>query len=329
MNKVVLSAVAAVTLSATSALAADLPVKARPVAAPPPPAFDIAFGSAITSDYIFRGVTQSNHHPSVNAYFEPRYNINADNQLYIGIAGNSISFPNRAAAEIDFYGGWRPTFGKLALDFGAWYYWYPGGQCFNTTVAGDCATNAGAFFGLPNGNVIKADLSFWEVYAKAGYNVTDLIALGFAYYYSPSVLNSGARGHYFVGNAKFMAPALSNGVQFYVSGEVGYWDLGTSDSFYGCTIALGCLANNPNGIPFKSYTTWNIGFGWTYKVFTVDLRYTDTNLSKGDCNAFTGDHTATGTADATAINAGPGSNWCGQRFYATLKADLTLNTNVK
>ena len=45
-------------------------------------------------------MTQSNHRPSVNAYFEPRYNINADNQLYLGIAGNSISFPNRAAAEV-------------------------------------------------------------------------------------------------------------------------------------------------------------------------------------------------------------------------------------
>src|SRR5262245_48700006 len=235
MNKVVLSAVAAVTLSATSAFAADLPVKARPVAAPPPPAFDIAFGSAITSDYIFRGITQSNHRPSVNAYFEPRYNINADNQLYVGLAPNSISFPNRAAAEVDIYGGWRPTFGKLALDFGAWYYWYPGGQCFNGSTApvfgADCLANGY----LPiNFNVIKSDVSFWEVYAKASYNLTDLISFGFNFYYSPSVLNSGARGFYYSGNAKFMAPAFSNGVQLYVSGEVGYWDLGTSDRFY-CT----------------------------------------------------------------------------------------------
>ena len=36
------------------------------------------------SDYIFRGVTQSNHKPSVAAYFEPRYNVNKDLQLYIG-----------------------------------------------------------------------------------------------------------------------------------------------------------------------------------------------------------------------------------------------------
>src|SRR4029077_11021670 len=110
---------------------------------------------------------------------------------------------------------------------------------------------------------------------------------------------------------------------FYTSGELGYQWLGTSDAFYGCTIGIGCPSNKPHGIPYKSYTTWNLGLGWTYKVFTVDLRYTDTNLSKGDCNAFTSDHTATGAADRTAINAGPGSNWCGARFTAKLAVDIT------
>ena len=109
---------------------------------------------------------------------------------------------------------------------------------------------------------------------------------------------------------------MANGMQWYVSGEVGYWDLGTSDSFYGCATPS-CAANNPNGIPYDSYATWNLGIGFTYKVFTVDLRYIDTNLSKGDCNAFTGDHTATfAPAGVTAINAGNSSNWCSGRFVA-------------
>jgi hypothetical protein len=37
-------------------------------------------------------------------------------QAYAGVSGESLDFPNRAAAEIDLYGGIRPTFGKLALD---------------------------------------------------------------------------------------------------------------------------------------------------------------------------------------------------------------------
>ena len=93
MKKFILSAVAAVAL-ATPALAADM--KVTPVAPPAPPnPWDVAFGGGITSDYIFRGITQSNHKPSVSAYFEPRYNVTKDLQYYVGISGESISFPNR------------------------------------------------------------------------------------------------------------------------------------------------------------------------------------------------------------------------------------------
>ncbi len=121
----------------------------------------------------------------------------------------SISFPNRAAAEVDFYAGVRPTFGALALDFGAWYYWYPGGQCFNAAQGGDCLTNADPVtLGLPvNGNVIKSNLSFWEVYAKAALTVNEYITIGGAAYYSNSVLNSGADGTFVVGNIKYTAPS--------------------------------------------------------------------------------------------------------------------------
>src|SRR5246127_2987417 len=119
MKKLVLLATALAMISG-SALSADMPMKAK---APPPAPFDpwdLAFGSAIMNDYIFRGVTQSNHKPSVAAYFEPRYNFTKDLQGYIGVAGESISFPNRAAAEIDVYGGIRPTFGMFGFGFGAW-----------------------------------------------------------------------------------------------------------------------------------------------------------------------------------------------------------------
>ncbi len=336
MRKLVLSIVAAAAL-ATPALAADVKMKRAAAPPPEPPSpWDIAFGGGLVSDYNFRGITQSNHKPSVNAYFEPRFNATKDLQYYVGIAGESISFPNRAAAEVDIYGGFRPTFGPLALDFGVWYYWYPGGQCFNGSVAPvfgfDCLANGY----LPiNGNVIKKDLSFIEGYAKGTYTVNDQLAFGATAWYSPSVLNSGAHGTYVTGNVKVTAPAnaLPYGFGAYVSGEVGHWFLGTSDAFY-CTQAIagfaGCTAPFPNGIPYKSYTTWNLGIGITKSVFTLDLRYYDTNLNKGDCNAFTSDHTARFTGDFTAINPlGFGSNWCGASFIVAGKFDLTAMTNLK
>ena len=117
MKKVALLATA-LTMFSGSVMAADMAVKA--VKAPPPAPYDpwdIAFGGAIMNDYIFRGVTQSNHKPSVAAYFEPRFNVSKDLQLYVGLSAESISFPNRAAAEVDVYGGIRPTFGAFAFDW--------------------------------------------------------------------------------------------------------------------------------------------------------------------------------------------------------------------
>jgi uncharacterized protein (TIGR02001 family) len=351
MKKLTWSFAASVALSISApAMAADMAVKAAPapaaVAAPSP--WDIAFGAAVMNDYIFRGVSQSNHKPSVAAYFEPRYNVTKDFQLYVGLSGESINFPNHAAAEIDFYGGARWTLGPVVLDGGFWYYYYPGGQCFNGPAFGaDCFANSGGLGVIPStavtiagqleGNVIKKDLSFYEFYFKPTWNVNDQLALGLNEFYSPSFLHSGAWGNYLSGTAKYTAPSnMAIGpLGWYVSGEFGRQWLGTSDNFYGIAagtaIATGGFTTGiyANGIPYKSYDTWNVGLGLTYKVFTLDLRYSDTNLSKGDCNAFTSDFTASGSSNVTAINpSGLGSKWCGAAFIAKLSADLTL-ANLK
>jgi hypothetical protein len=65
-------------------------------------------------------------------------------------------------------------------------------------------------------------------------------------------------------------------------------------------------------------------------VFTLDLRYSDTNLSKANCNAFTSDYTAKFSASFSPINpSGVGSNWCGAAGIVKLSADLTAMTNLK
>jgi uncharacterized protein (TIGR02001 family) len=329
MKKLVLAA-AVLAMTAGSTFAADMAVKA--LKAPPPAPFDpwdVAFGSAIMNDYIFRGVTQSNHQASVAAYFEPRYNINKDLQLYVGVSGESISFANRAAAEIDVYGGIRPTFGAFAFDIGVWGYLYPGGTCFFGTptdftgkaVGAECAANA-----LLNGNVMKKDVSFFEVYGKMNYTVNDNWQFGVNEYYSPNFLNTGAWGNYSSVTGKYTAPSTifgTSGVGMYVSGEFGRQWLGTSDSFYG-------VAAFPAGIKYADYDTWNIGIGFTYKVFTLDLRYSDTDLSKGNCSAFTSAFNASGNTNVTPINPlGTGSNWCGAAGIAKLSADLTAMTSLK
>jgi uncharacterized protein (TIGR02001 family) len=329
MKKLVL--VAAMLAMTGSAFAADMPMKA--LKAPPPVAFDpwdVAFGSALMNDYVFRGVTQSNHKASVAAYFEPRYNINKDLQLYVGVSGESISFANRAAAEIDVYGGIRPTFGAFAFDIGVWGYLYPGGTCqfgAATDFAGnsqgaECAANA-----LLNGNTMKKDVSFFEVYGKGNYTINDNWQFGVTEFYTPSFLNSGAWGNYTSVTGKYTAPSTifgASGVGMYVSGEFGRQWFGTTDSFYGTAVF-------PNGIHYADYNTWNVGIGFTYKVFTLDLRYSDTNLSKGDCSVFTGAFNAqVGATTVTGNNPfGTSSNWCGATGIVKLSADLTAMTNLK
>ena len=339
MKKVVLSVVAAVAVMAvaTPVFAADMAVKAKPmVAAPPPSPWDIAFGSALMTDYIFRGITQSAHNPSVAAYFEPRYNINSDWQLYAGTSGESIKFANGAAAEIDFYGGVRPTFGPLALDFGIWEYYYPGGTCYGNGPLQPGPGVGGSIGCLvppwSSANQAKRDASFYEVYAKATYTMGDW-AFGPTFYYTPNYANLGADGEYLSGIVKFTAPstmALWNGqIGWYVSGEFGHQWFGTSDAFYGVS-QTGFVTTGPfvKGIPEPDYNTWNVGLGFTWKVFTLDLRYSDTDLSKTECSALTSDPGAkVGTAAPGTINPfGNTSNWCGAAFTAKLSADLTLGS---
>jgi hypothetical protein len=334
----------------TSALGADMATKAPPAPpAPPPSPWDVAITAALMNDYNFRGITQSRHQPSTQAGFELRYTVNPQWQYYAGISGESIDFPNHAAAEIDFYGGVRPTFDKLALDFGVWYYWYPGGECFNGDTTTPCAPPganfpfSGAPTFLPNGNVVKGNLSFVEIYGKATYTINDQWAVGIQEWYSPSVLNSGADGWFTTGNITFTVPSsyLPSGIGMTISGDGGYWALGTSDNFY-CTLGVpngtpapvdptgGCFGAFPNGVPYQSYWTWDAGVSFTYKAFTLDLRYYDTNLTKAQCNVFTSDHTSTfSTSNITSLNPGGlGSNWCDAAFVAKLSFATNLS-NIK
>ena len=262
MKRVAYSLVLAAGLASTSALAADMAVKAPPAPPPPPSPWDVVVTAALMTDYNFRGITQSAHKPSVAAGFEPRYNCNSNFQLYAGISGESIDFPNRAAAEIDFYGGIRPTFDKLALDFGIWYYYYPGGQCFNTrrcapasAVARQCTAVIPA--GRPkllaaHGNVAKPDASFYECYGKATYTVNDqsltrhsglVFAVSRQYRRLWLVLRSA------MSRSRRRPPGSQQRTGHVCVGDVGYWELGTSDSFYGG------LGLSRAGIPTRAIAT--------------------------------------------------------------------------
>jgi uncharacterized protein (TIGR02001 family) len=303
---------AAMALAITPAFAADLSSGgggSMKDGAAATPDWDIAFGGYSESNYIFRGISQSANWPSVSSYSELRYNWSPTVQLYGGSSGESIDFPNRAAAEVDFYGGIRPTFGKLALDFGGWYYWYPGGRDYPGPTGTACTNGATV---AKFCNIYEADLSFWEAYAKATYTVTDAFSVGASVNYSPSWLNEGADGTWLAGTAKYTLPGewiptvLPKGTGASLSADVGHYWFGRTNSFY-------------NNIQLPDYTAWDLGATFTYKVFSLDFRWYDSDISRANCNTLTSDHTETNGL----------SNWCGNAFVVKAAFDLTVNTNLK
>jgi hypothetical protein len=318
MKKIVLSALAAAALSATSAFAADMPVKVRaPVPEPSP--WDWAFGGALLSDYNFRGISQSNKGPSGTVYSETRYNVTKDWQLYFGQQYWAVTLPTNPTCECDIYGGIRPTLGPLSLDLGAIYYWYPRErQHADVPFA--------PFPAFPNGNSTLRQTDYWEVYIKGTWEVVkDRFWLGFNEYYSPSWLHTGAYGNFASGTAKFGLPSFRLGlfgfdeIGWYISGEVGFYSFGTTNFVPG--VFVGLLPGT--GVKLPNYTFWNAGLAFTWKVFTLDLRGYGTDLSKANCNILTGD------PNARLVGGVLQSNWCGTTFITALKFDLTALANLK
>ena len=210
------AAAAAALLVTTGAYAADLPTKKEPIVAPVAfSPWDFEVGAQVTTDYLFRGLTQSNHAPSVWAHGEIRYNINDMFQLYAGVAGESIKLSNvvpSPSMELDGYGGLRVTYGNFGLDLGGIYYGYP------NTPTGIVGVTT------PNPVFSPKPISWFELYAKPSYTVTDWLSIGANFFYTPSYLNTGAHGEYLSATAKVTLP-----YGFAVSGELGHQWLGTTD----------------------------------------------------------------------------------------------------
>lgn len=310
MRKIFL-ATAMVLAASSSAYAADLALKAAPKPKAPEPWWEIAYGGAVMSDYNFRGISQSDRGIAGTFYVEGRASIIPDKlQLYGGIQPWTVKLPTTPAGEFDLYGGVRGTLGPVQVDVGAMYYYYPReSQVFVLPTAGPVG------FGLPTTQPVpgfvpftKADTDFWEVYGKLTWTVNPWLALGGYAYYAPNWLNTGADGTYLGGTAKVTLPSALFPRDFgaYVSAEVARYILGRTDAFFG-------------NIELPDYTYWNLGVGLTYKVFTLDLRYHDTDLSQGQCFTLTGDLNGLDTGSR------PGrSRWCGEAFIAKLSVDATI-----
>lgn len=82
-------------------------------------AVSVSGNIALTSDYIWRGMTQSDA-PAIQGGFD----FAADNGFYAGIWGSNVNFNNGAGSELDYYFGYATEVGSVGVDVGYISYEY-------------------------------------------------------------------------------------------------------------------------------------------------------------------------------------------------------------
>jgi len=143
---------------------------------------------ALTTDYMYRGISQSNEQPAISGGFDYGYSTGGFADVYAGIWTSSLDFADGdTSIEIDYYGGLTGEFSNnISWDVGGFYYQYPG-------------TDADA----------AGDFDFFEVYGNLGYTFTDVRlepSLGFGVAYSPDFFGETGDAVYFSGSLDLSLP---------------------------------------------------------------------------------------------------------------------------
>ena len=102
---------------------------------------ELSANVALTSNYVWRGMTQTQNSPAIQGGFDLGYN-----GFYAGVWGSNVDFGGIASAEIDLYAGYAGEISGFSYDIGYCQYTYP-----NETDAsnfGEAALSVGYDFGM-------------------------------------------------------------------------------------------------------------------------------------------------------------------------------------
>jgi uncharacterized protein (TIGR02001 family) len=109
----------------------------------------------LTSDYSFRGISQTGEEPAIQGGFD----WDSGSGFYLGAWGSNVNFGDgdETSMELDIYAGYAGSLESLGYDFGFIYYIYPGA----------------------NSNL---NYDFWEIYGSLGFDFdVASISAGIAY----------------------------------------------------------------------------------------------------------------------------------------------------
>jgi uncharacterized protein (TIGR02001 family) len=248
MRKTIIAASLALAASAAPQLAS-----AQAAAAPASP-HTFTGNLSLVSDYRFRGISQTFKQPAIQGGFDYSHSSG----FYAGNWNSSINegagFPG-GAIEMDFYGGWKKSWGDWGLDLGLIYYYYPGTDA--STVNGTTFTNP------RDGSTHNGKVDNTEFYIGGSWKWI-------------SLKYSRAISDYF---------SLPN------TDGSDYWDLTANYDLGSGWTLIGhvgnlSLRNWDNGLDVNkgSYTDWKIGVTKDISGWILGAAYIDTN-AKGSCNA--------------------------------------------
>src|SRR3982751_704951 len=77
------------------------------------PPFKLAFNIGANTDYVFRGISQTDEDPSVFGGVDATF----AGIGYAGVWVSNVDFGNGTDAEFDLYAGVKPTAGPVSFDF--------------------------------------------------------------------------------------------------------------------------------------------------------------------------------------------------------------------
>jgi uncharacterized protein (TIGR02001 family) len=214
----------------------------------------LTFNLGVTSDYLFRGVSQTHGKPAIQAGVDYAFS----NGLYVGAWASNITWVKdnwgKGSLEIDVYGGYKGSItGDLGYDVGYITYNYPGkGDAF-------------AYYANPNTQEIYFGLSYKWLSAKYSY-ATSSHFIGWG-----------------VGADGFGKSRGSDYIELNANYDMG--DGWTLIGHVGHQKVKGFIAT-PGVLESADYTDWKIGVSKDVGFGIVSLAYSDTT-AKGNCPSST------------------------------------------
>jgi uncharacterized protein (TIGR02001 family) len=217
------------TLSVAAALGAPAIAQAQTAPAAPASPHTLTGNISLVSEYRFRGIDQTFGQPALQGGFDYAHSSG----IYVGNWNSNVSegagFPG-GNLEMDFYGGWKKSFGDFGLDIGAIYYYYPG------TDASGFTNNGKTGNGKVNNKEVYIGGSWKFLSLKYFYSVDDYFSvpdtkgsnyvdLGFSY-----DLGSGwgVNAHYGVLKFKNVTNGDYNDWKLGVTKDINGWVLGAA-----------------------------------------------------------------------------------------------------